>query len=178
MTTNNTPGAGAPTGPPGWTTGHQQTSRFGNTVAPGSGVSGMSEGLHTAVYDYVQGTEFGGVLTSQWGLYTPMYLGLGQRLPAQASPGQVAFCLVDAASSVVWQFVYFGATQQGQAQGTGFTGYPWIFVGGAPMRSDVQANEPTSSVSFTDLATVGPQITLPFSGDYDATLRLLRCSTE
>lgn len=143
------------------------TNQFGNTVAPGSGTEGLSVGLHDALYNYVQGSEFNGVMTSQWGLYTPMYFGVGQKLPAQASTGQIAYCLVDPVESIVWQFVYFGAVQQGQSQGQGFTGFPWLFVGGPPVYSYISTNENCSSAALVNLATVGPQIAVPFAGDYD-----------
>lgn len=42
----------------------------------------------------------------------------------------------------------------------------WDFAGGPPIIDEVGTDENRSSASYGDLATVGPVITIPFSGDY------------
>ena len=52
--------------------------------------------------------------------------------------------------------------------------YKWEFVGGAHLAASVATDEATATgtVTFIDLATVGPQVTVPLAGDYayEATL--------
>jgi hypothetical protein len=49
--------------------------------------------------------------------------------------------------------------------------YRWEFVGGPPLVAKVNTGESTISDIYTDLATVGPQITVPRAGDYLATMQ-------
>lgn len=42
----------------------------------------------------------------------------------------------------------------------------WIFVGGPPISAEVTTGESTTSVSYVDLATVGPSLTAPLAGSY------------
>jgi hypothetical protein len=42
----------------------------------------------------------------------------------------------------------------------------WVKIGGPPLLATVATAETTASTSYTDLATVGPSITVPLSGDY------------
>lgn len=42
----------------------------------------------------------------------------------------------------------------------------WVFVGGAPATSSVPAQQAASTTAYADLATVGPQFTVPVTGDY------------
>jgi len=44
--------------------------------------------------------------------------------------------------------------------------YKWEFVGGGGLIAAVATSETTTSGTYTDLATVGPVITLPLAGDY------------
>jgi hypothetical protein len=44
--------------------------------------------------------------------------------------------------------------------------FKWEFIGGAPTSAEVLTSETTASTADTDLATVGPSITLPRAGDY------------
>lgn len=49
-----------------------------------------------------------------------------------------------------------------------FDGTKWLFTGGNPRYDEVNTGgENVSSTTYTDLTTVGPQITLPLAGDYD-----------
>lgn len=42
----------------------------------------------------------------------------------------------------------------------------WHFVGGSPLFNEVETNEGTTSTTFTDLTTVGPQVEIPAAGQY------------
>lgn len=64
-----------------------------------------------------------------------------------------------AAEGVVWHLRYRSASA---------SSHKWEFVGGSAVFSEVLTGQATSSTSFTDLATVGPSITMPLAGDYDA----------
>ena len=61
-----------------------------------------------------------------------------------------------ATDGVVWHLRY---------RSTGGT-YKWEFVGGSPMYAETPAAELTTSATYVDLTTVGPQITVPLAGDY------------
>lgn len=78
-------------------------------------------------------------------------------LPASPVDGQVIFFQADSANGVVWQLRYNA--------GSG-SAYKWEFVGGPPLVSEVAADETTTSGTYTDLATVGPSVTIPVGGDF------------
>ncbi len=46
----------------------------------------------------------------------------------------------------------------------------WDFLGGPSMFAQVDATQTTTSTTFTNLATVGPSLTVPLAGDYDVTI--------
>src|SRR4029453_6293548 len=71
--------------------------------------------------------------------------------------GQVIDLVVDASAGVIWRLKYRAADA---------SAYKWNFVGGAPLLAAVEALESTTSTSYVDLATPGPSLTLPRSGDY------------
>jgi hypothetical protein len=48
----------------------------------------------------------------------------------------------------------------------GLTFYQWEFVGGSPLFDAIAANQASSNTAYVDLATVGPSVPLPLSGDY------------
>lgn len=86
----------------------------------------------------------------------------GTSLPASPIDGQVYHYVADAVNGMVWQMRYRAASA---------SSYKWECVGGAPMRSQVSgALGTTGSASYVDLATVGPSITAPRSGDYRCTI--------
>jgi hypothetical protein len=64
---------------------------------------------------------------------------------------------VDATNGIQWHLAYE----------SGETTYKWRFLGGPPMYSEVATSETTASTSYVALATAGPSVTLPRSGDYD-----------
>jgi len=85
---------------------------------------------------------------------------VGTTLPSSATNGQEAV-LVDSISnpSYVWRFRYNGSS---------ISAYKWEFIGGSPAAALVNTQEaPTTLNAWADLATIGPQITVPRAGDYD-----------
>lgn len=77
-------------------------------------------------------------------------------LPAAAVSGQV----VDfdtGTVGVVWRLRYNAASA---------SAYKWEFVGGSPLIDEVVTSETTTSTSYIDLTTVGPDVTIPLAGDY------------
>lgn len=82
----------------------------------------------------------------------------GTSLPASPIDGQ-EFTLVDSltAPTYLWRLRY----NAGSA-----SAYKWEFVGGTPLSAYVETSESTSSLTFTDLATVGPSVTAPRAGEY------------
>ena len=78
------------------------------------------------------------------------------QLPSQATVGDQVLYAADATNGVYWQLQYDGL-------GT----YPWKFIGGPALYSEVLPDQTTTSTSFTDLGTVGPSVTAALPGDYD-----------
>lgn len=65
---------------------------------------------------------------------------------------------VDATAGIYWRFRY----RSGSA-----SAYKWEFMGGPPLTAEIATSETTTSVTYADLATVGPSITIPRPGDYN-----------
>lgn len=78
-------------------------------------------------------------------------------LPATPVDGQECNLLADATNGIVWHLVY-RAAEPGP--------YKWYFTGGAPMQAVVDADESFAATAYSDLATVGPSLVLPYAGDY------------
>jgi hypothetical protein len=72
--------------------------------------------------------------------------------------GQECYYLADAATGTVWHLKY-RAAEAGS--------FKWYYVGGMGLLKTVDTAESTSSLAYTDLATVGPSITAPLAGDYE-----------
>lgn len=77
-------------------------------------------------------------------------------LPSGAVDGQIINFLASSTTGTVWQLLYSSATGK------------WHYIGGPPLLSLVDTAETTASVVEVDLATVGPTITAPLAGDYQA----------
>ena len=90
------------------------------------------------------------------GASAPSY---GTTLPASPVDGQEAI-LVDSLTNPTyqWRFRYNAGSS---------SAYKWEFVGGTPLSAEVYTLETTTSATYADLATVGPQVTLPRAGDWD-----------
>jgi hypothetical protein len=83
--------------------------------------------------------------------------GIGTSLPASPTDGQ-EHILVDSltAPTYAWHFRYVAGITDA---------YKWVFVGGAPLVSEIAVNE-TMTGAYGNLATVGPTVTLPRAGNY------------
>ena len=92
-----------------------------------------------------------------WNFYTPSG-GIGTSFPGSPNDKDIYTWVADASAGVLWTFRYYEATTK------------WMFIGGAPLFSQVLTSEGTSSASYTALTTAGPSLALPFAGDYDITI--------
>jgi hypothetical protein len=81
--------------------------------------------------------------------------------PGSPVDGQLFDFVADAANGVVWTLRYRAASA---------SAYKWEFVGGPPLRSEIETSQSTPSGTYVDLATVGPTLTVPRAGDYDVTV--------
>jgi hypothetical protein len=87
-------------------------------------------------------------------------IGYGTSLPA--SPNDTdEYILVDSLTlpTYAWRFRYSTAVTDA---------YKWVFIGGSPIYAIVATPQSTTSGGLIDLATVGPTITLPRAGIYEA----------
>jgi hypothetical protein len=81
------------------------------------------------------------------------------QLPSQATVGDQVIFAADATNGVYWHLTYDGL-------GT----YPWKYIGGPSLFNVVETDQavtPATGYTWSDLATVGPSVTLPLAGDYD-----------
>ena len=99
------------------------------------------------------GSSWGGV-----GASAPQYV---TSLPGSPIDGQEVYYVASATNGVVWHLRYNA--------GSG-SSYKWEFLGGPPLYAEITTGESTTSGSYTNLATIGPQITAPLSGDYMITI--------
>lgn len=76
-------------------------------------------------------------------------------LPSSPVDGQEVYYL--AAAEVVWHLKYRSAAA---------APYKWLYLGGHALFSEVATDEFKTSVEYTDLATVGPSLTVPLAGKY------------
>ena len=83
--------------------------------------------------------------------------GFGTNFPGSPFDGQ-EFTLVDSltAPTYSWKFRYVAAKASNK----------WVFVGGAPLYSEVLTAESTSSTTFVALTTAGPSLVIPVAGLY------------
>ena len=84
--------------------------------------------------------------------------GVGTSFPSSPNDKDEFTYVADGTNGVYWRFKYRSATTK------------WIFIGGAPLFSQVLTSEAVDSGTYTALATPGPSITLPFAGDYDVSI--------
>lgn len=121
--------------------------RFQNYVA--GKIAIISAGLSEPSEPPIQ-TTAAGVATPSTTVITP-----NTTLPGSPTDGQQAI-LVDSttAPTYAWLLQFNAALAQ------------WLFIGGSPLYAEVLTQEGTTSAAYTDLATVGPSITLPRAGSY------------
>lgn len=100
-----------------------------------------------------------------WGAAALSLPAYGTSLPASPTNGQEAI-LVDSLTNPTYQWRFrYNAGASGP--------YKWEFVGGSSVQSEVNADQTTSSSAFVDLATVGPQVTVPVAGEYEISVDAL-----
>lgn len=78
-------------------------------------------------------------------------------LPASPNDGDEVYYLADATAGIVWHLRY---------RATSSSAYKWEYVGGPPLSQLISTFETHTSTSYANLATLGPQITIPLAGDY------------
>jgi hypothetical protein len=61
--------------------------------------------------------------------------------------------------AVYWQLKYDASISDA---------YKWRFVGGVALTSSIDTDETRATASYGDLATVGPTVTVPLAGKYEA----------
>lgn len=77
-------------------------------------------------------------------------------LPTVAYDGMRVSFIADASNGVEWALKYKSAEPT----------YKWRFLGGPPLYAEVATNESTASATYAALATPGPSVVVPRSGDY------------
>lgn len=77
-------------------------------------------------------------------------------LPGTPADGQLVRYKVGA-NGPVWTFQYLAGSA---------APYRWHFVGGAPLHGAVATSEQCNSTAYVNLATAGPDVTLPLAGEY------------
>jgi hypothetical protein len=89
---------------------------------------------------------------------TPTNVTYGTSLPASPADGQEAI-LVDSltAPTYAWRFRYVASIVSANK---------WLFIGGDPVIVTVETAQNVQSLTYIDLATVGPQFTIPRAGEY------------
>lgn len=85
-------------------------------------------------------------------------VGRGTALPSAPNDEDEFFYVADAANGVEWHLKYRAA---------GTAGKRWEYVGGPPLIATVETSENTASITYVDLATAGPSVTVPLAGDYE-----------
>lgn len=75
-------------------------------------------------------------------------------LPSSPVDGQEIFYIANSANGIIWHLRYKSTS-----------GY-WEFLGGSPLYAEVTTSESTVSTGWTNLATIGPTISVPLAGDY------------
>jgi hypothetical protein len=132
------------------------TTKVPNAQLPGAGA------IPTVVNgQWLKGVGGAAVWTALGPADLPAMVGYGTSFPASPVDGQ-EFVLVDTLSgtpSYVWRFRYNAGR-----------GRPWEFIGGHPLVIQIGVLGPveyTSATGYTNLATVGPQFTVPRVGDYE-----------
>jgi len=103
---------------------------------------------------------------SQFIGYQRFVTNKGTTFPTNPLDTQRFVLQVDVANGVNWTLAYDNAISDA---------YKWTYGGGAPLSHTVATEQSTTSTSYTDLATVGPTVTVPKAGvyrvDYGATLQ-------
>ena len=85
-------------------------------------------------------------------------ISFGAAPPGSPVDGNLWVLPFDTTAGVMWMFRYRSASA---------STYKWEFIGGPPAYAEVVTTQTTTTTAtWLDLATVGPQITVPRAGDY------------
>lgn len=122
------------------------------------------EMIDQRVRELLRGTEFRStMLDAQRTLFKPRTITTQAeltQLTQTATDGDE--CYFDNGNGVRWRFRYNAASP---------SPYRWGAVGGQPpLLAEIPTGEARLAATFGDMATVGPSITVPLSGDYDVTV--------
>jgi len=130
------------------------SSGTGNVFAGAGGV-----GINMPAF--IRITKVPSAVAGPAGLVPPT--AIGTVLPASPVDGQ-EFILTDSltAPTFTWHLRYMAAKASNK----------WVFVGGSPLSKWVGTSESTTTAGlvFVNLATVGPDITIPLAGTYEINL--------
>lgn len=109
--------------------------------------------------DLADGTAAGQILAWTGSGWVRENRALVSSLPVSPFDGQICYYqnAAMAAKGIVWAFRY----DAGSA-----SAYKWSFIGGAELSDLVTTNQTTSSTTYAALATAGPAVTVPLSGDW------------
>jgi hypothetical protein len=116
----------------------------------------------TAIRNWAAGNIDGSNIATS--VYTAIPQGIVTSIPGGPTDGQIINFLADSTNGVVWQLRYRAASA---------STYKWEFIGGSALYAEVQTNETTTSITYTNLTTSGPALTLPTlpnGGDFDVTV--------
>lgn len=91
---------------------------------------------------------------------SPLIVPVVTALPTSPVNGQECYFLADATNGVVWHLKYRAGSS---------SLYQWEYIGGPPLIHKIDTDQTFAEqapTTYVDAATVGPQITLPLSGDF------------
>lgn len=115
-------------------------------------------GLREEMTEFIRGPVFPAVTLPRSIPQRSIRTEIVTTLPVTPMDGDEVHYLADATNGVIWHLRYrWDSTST----------YKWEFVGGRPLYAEVTTSESTTSTSYTNLATTGPEIALPLAGDYD-----------
>lgn len=140
------------------------------TDANGRGQCWVDRGLYQIVYGggIVRAPDWWAAGAADDREIDANWLGVRRTLsataPAAPSDGDLWDFVADATNGVIWTFRYRAASA---------SAYKWEYVGGNPLRVNVDTAESTASAVLVDLTTVGPTVTIPLSGEYRRWTRFL-----
>lgn len=105
---------------------------------------------------YCDGVEFDTETVSS---YASGFLGPPKVtvLPANPVDGQECYFVASAARGMLWHLRYDALSG---------SDYKWEFLGGSELRNEVDTLDSTTSTTYVNMGSVGPQLTVPLAGDY------------
>lgn len=102
-----------------------------------------------------------GLILQSDGLWAPSRPVEVTDLPAGPNDGDEIYYVVDATNGVTWHLRYNASSP---------SSFKWEFVGGPPLSQEILTSQTIAgggSGNYQNLATTGPDVTVPENGDYD-----------